>query len=73
MELSVLGIYNSVTEANLVRAKLESAGIEAAVESDVAGSMVPPLAFTEGVKVLVRSSDLAEAMEVLERMLPPGE
>ncbi len=72
MEPTVVGTYNSVTEANLVKAKLESAGIEARVESDVAGSMVPPLAFTEGVKVLVRSTDLAEALEVLERMLPSG-
>ena len=73
MGLTVLGTYASVTEANLVRAKLDTYGIESVVERDVASGSIPTIEAVEGVKVLVRESDLAEAMDVLERMLPPGD
>lgn len=73
MSLSRLGTYNTITEANLIKAKLKAFGIEALVEADDAGSMVPNLDLVRGVKVLVKESDLAEAYEVLERMLPSGE
>jgi type III secretory pathway lipoprotein EscJ len=69
----VVGTYGSLGEANLIRAKLESAGIEATVEADASASTIPTLEWTEGVKVLVRDADLVEALEVLERMLPAGE
>ena len=72
MALSRLGTYNTVTEANLVKAKLEAFGIDAMVEADDAGSMVPNLDLVRGVKVFVKETDLAEAYEVLERMLPSG-
>ena len=73
MDLVVLGTYNSLTEANLVKARLESEGIEAIVQSDDVGSMTPTLNTVRGVQVLVRSSDRAEAMESLERMLGSGD
>ena len=73
MGLTVLGTYASVTEANLIRAKLDAYGIESVVERDVASGSIPTIEAVEGVKVLVRESDLAEAMDVLERMLPPGD
>lgn len=73
MELVVLGTYNTLTEANLVKARLESDGIEAIVQSDDVGSMTPTLNTVRGVQVLVRSGDRAEAMESLERMLGPGD
>lgn len=73
MALSKLGTYTTVTEANLVKAKLGAFGIEALVEADDAGSMVPNLDLVRGVKVFVRESDLADAYEVLERMLGSGE
>jgi hypothetical protein len=73
MDLSRLGTYNTVTEANLVKAKLNAFGIEAVVEADDAGSMVPNLDLVRGVRVLVRDDDLAEAYEVLERALPAGD
>lgn len=73
MALSRLGTYSSLTEASLVKAKLETFGIEAIVEEDVASSSIPTLGQMAGVKVLVRESDLADAYEVLERMLPPGD
>ena len=73
MTLSRLGTYNSLTEANLIKAKLEAFGIEAIVAADTAASTIPTFEQTEGVKVLVREVDLADAYEVLERMLPAGE
>jgi type III secretory pathway lipoprotein EscJ len=70
MALVRLGTYNSLTEANLVRARLESEGITAIVQSDDVGSMTPTLITVRGVQVLVREEDQARAMESLERMLP---
>lgn len=72
MDLTRLGTYNSVTEANIIRAKLETFGIDAIVESDVATTSIPTFDATHGVRVLVRETDLAEAYEILERMLPAG-
>lgn len=73
MDLVRLGTYNSITEANLVKARLESEGIEALIQSDDIGSMTPTLVVVSGVHVLVRESDRADAMELLERMLPSGD
>jgi cell division protein FtsN len=73
MELSRVGTYRSMTEASLVKARLEVNGIDAVVQADTASGAVPFLAETEGVRVFVRPGDLATALEVLERMLPaPG-
>ena len=72
MELVRLGTYNTTTEANLVRAKLESAGIASVVQSDDLGATTPMLGTLRGVQVLVKESDRADAMEVLERVLPPN-
>jgi len=72
MGLTRLGMYGSVTEAELVRARLEANGIASLVQADNASGTVPPLAAIEGIKVLVREEDLADAYEALERMLPSG-
>ena len=73
MDLVVLGTYNSLTEAQLVKARLESDGIESLVQSDDVGSMTPTLITVRGVRVLVRDTDRARAMECLERMLPSAD
>ena len=73
MDLTVIGTYSTVTEANLVRAKLETFGVDAVVERDVASGSIPTIEALQGVKVLVREADLAEAFEILERMLPAGD
>jgi hypothetical protein len=73
MDLIAIGTYSSVTEANLIKAKLETFGIDAVVQGDVASGSIPTIEALLGVKVLVRETDLAEAFEVLERMLPRGE
>lgn len=68
--LTHLGTYRSAMEADLIKAKLAAYGIESIVQSDAAGSGVPNLDLTQGVRVLVRDEDLPDALEVLERMLP---
>lgn len=73
MGLTRLGTYGSTTEAELVRARLEANGIVSLVQADNASGNVPPLGTIEGIKVLVREEDLADAYEVLERMLPGGD
>jgi hypothetical protein len=73
MDLTVIGTYSTVTEANLVRAKLETFGVDAVVEGDVASGSLPTIEALHGVKVLVREADLAKALELLERMLPAGD
>ena len=72
MNLKELGTDGNVTEANLIKAKLEPFGIEAMVQADVMTDSIPTLEWVHGVKVLVKEEDLGDAYEVLERMLPAG-
>lgn len=73
MDLVTLGTYSSLTEANLVKARLESDGIDSLVQSDDIGSMTPTMASVRGVLVMVRADDRARAMEALERMIEAGD
>lgn len=73
MDLQRLATFPTLTEANLVKAKLETHGIDAVVQADVGSSTLPNFERTEGVRVLVRASDAPAAYEVLERMLPAGD
>lgn len=70
MSLSRLAVFSSLTEANLVKARLEAHGIDSVVEADVGSSSLPVFEGIEGVRVFVREENLADAYEVLERMLP---
>jgi Putative prokaryotic signal transducing protein len=72
VDLVKLGTFSTLTEANLVKARLESEGIDALVQSDDLGSMMESMITIRGVRVLVREEDRAAAMELLGRMLPPG-
>lgn len=73
MDLVTLGKYNSMTEANLVKARLEGEGIDAIIQADDLGSTTPMLGTIRGILVLVREEDRPLAMEVLERMLTSGD
>ena len=73
MDLVPLGKYTSKMEANLVKARLESEGIESMVQADDLGSTTPMLGTLRGILVLVREQDRPRAMEVLERMLTDGD
>ena len=54
-------------EAELARSLLDSQGIPAWVSSDDYGGLHPALAFAHGVQVLVLSSDLEDALELIEK------
>lgn len=70
MTLVPVATFVDVNEANVVRAKLATFGIEAVVEADAGSSSLPVLDQISGVRVLVRDHDFAEAMEALQKMLP---
>lgn len=70
MPLSQIGIYSSTAEANLVKARLEFNGIKAIIQADSASGAVPQLEAYSGVRVFVKEDEMADALEVLERMLP---
>lgn len=73
MDLVQVGKYTSMTEANLVKARLENEGIESMVQADDLGSTTPMLGAIRGILVLVREEDRPRAMETLERMLTDGD
>ena len=53
------------SEAQVIVSLLESEGIDATINEDNAGDMLPPLEETRGVQVLVAEADLARAEEIL--------
>ncbi|MCL4338253.1 DUF2007 domain-containing protein [Patescibacteria group bacterium] len=63
----VLKTYSSRIEAELVRGKLETVGIESFVMADDAGGMYPFPAQSgfDKVKLFVRKSDLKNALKLL--------
>lgn len=70
-KLAVVDRFASQVEADLAKSALESAGIDATIQSDRAGGMRDHLAWSGlGFKILVREEDAAEAHEVLQ---PPPE
>lgn len=73
MDLDEIGIYNTTTEALLVKARLEAFGIDAIVQADTAAGTIPTLVSGRGVRVFVRETERAEALEILERQLPSGD
>lgn len=70
-KLAVVDRFASQAEADLAKSALESAGIDAMIQSDRAGGMRDHLAWSGlGFKVLVREEDASEAHDVLQ---PPPE
>jgi hypothetical protein len=65
----VVATYNTTTEAEMARGRLESAGIMAVLHSDDAGGMYPQLDLVEGVALLVDPADLESAQDILS---PPA-
>ena len=65
-KLAVVDRFASQVEADLAKSALESAGIDAMIQSDRAGGMRDHLAWSGfGFKVLVREEDAATASDVL--------
>ena len=64
LELVVVKTFLSRIEADLAKAALESAGIEAIVRPDDVGGMRPHF-WMGGVELLVRTEDQDDAMKIL--------
>jgi hypothetical protein len=58
--------YSSQIDAELAQATLASAGIDAYLQYEDTGGMLPVLQQSEGVKLLVDPSNLEEARTILE-------
>lgn len=65
-EIVTLRVFNTHIEADLARSVLEAAGIESVVAADDSGGMRPHMAYTAGVRLLVRAEDAARARELLD-------
>ena len=58
--------YHSRQDAELGKSFLEDRGIDAVLETDDAGGASPGLAFTQGVRLLVKAEDAREAEELFK-------
>jgi hypothetical protein len=58
--------YHSRQDAELGRGFLEDRGIDAVLETDDAGGASPGLAFTQGVRLLVKAEDIRKAQELFK-------
>lgn len=65
-DLMVARIYSYRVEAELARSALEAHGIEAMIEADDCGGQRPLMGANVGVKLMIRRSDISEAMKVLD-------
>ncbi|MCO6452539.1 MAG: DUF2007 domain-containing protein [Caldilineales bacterium] len=61
----VIKTYPTPFEAEVARAKLEAAGIGAAVLHDDAGGMLPSLSLGSNVRLLVHAKDADAALAIL--------
>jgi len=60
-----LGTYNSEIEAQITMGQLQEEGIYSKMKKDDVGGMFPNLNLTQGVKVLVRKSDIEKAKKII--------
>jgi hypothetical protein len=60
-----VAVYSNEIEAELAQATLAAAGIESHLKFEDMGGMIPALLQTEGVALLVRRDQYAEAQTVL--------
>jgi hypothetical protein len=59
-------VYHSRQDAELGKSFLEANGIDAVIETDDAGGAGPGLAFTQGVRLLVKTEDTRKAGELFQ-------
>jgi Putative prokaryotic signal transducing protein len=64
--LKVVKTYVSTLDAELDKGRLESAGIQAMIQADDCGGMRPHLQL-QGVTLMVRAEDEADAVEILSQ------
>ncbi|MBI4472805.1 MAG: DUF2007 domain-containing protein [Acidobacteria bacterium] len=69
-ELTVLHVCSNIEEAYLFRSTLEGSGIEAFIPDEQAMGLNYPGIAIEGVRLLVRNSDLERARSILAAVEP---
>ena len=68
--LVVIETFPNVIAAEVAKSALDAAEIDSFLQSDDYGHLEPALSLTNGVKLLVREEDAAEAAEVLAQRFP---
>jgi hypothetical protein len=71
--LVVVRTFSDRMEAEVARGALEAAGIDSFIQTDDAGGLRPDLATRDGVHLVVRASDVAEAEAILSGGALEGE
>lgn len=64
-EFTVLRTFNNSGEAELMKALLDSAGIDSFIKNDITSSVLTMLNDSVGIKLVVRSKDLGKAKKFL--------
>lgn len=67
----IICIYNTLnsTEADLIKALLESAGIPCYLRSDNAGGTLPYLTLVNGIGIMVNQEDKDQATKIIHDQL----
>jgi uridine phosphorylase len=68
-ELVVVSTFRSTPDAQIAKGILDEAGIESMIRADNAGGMYPAIS---GAELLVRTEDLQEANQALNRRRHPS-
>ncbi len=71
-EFTELRTFGNSGEAELMKALLESAGIESFIRGDIASSVLPMINESNGIALVVRSEDAARAEEFLKAYIADG-
>ncbi|HEY4956118.1 MAG TPA: DUF2007 domain-containing protein [Gemmatimonadaceae bacterium] len=70
-ELYVIRSFSTDVEASLAEAVLEANGIPSTLISDTAGGAMPWLNALHPIRLMVRESDVEEAVALLDAGAPP--
>lgn len=64
-ELVLAKVCDSRIEADVLKACLETEGIQVLIKADDAGGMLPSMSFLNGVALYVSEEDLKRAQEII--------
>lgn len=67
-DLVTIRIFSSESEAIVAKAALQAFGIECATSADDCGHLRPSLTMANGIRLIVRVGDAAQAADVLSNV-----
>jgi len=59
----------NTTEADLIKAQLEDAGIPCYFKSDNAGGVMPYLTMIHGIEIMINQEDCLQATKIIQKRL----